>query len=665
MAIWLLSRSSPPSDLIVFSASPKIRSASNLGFSPSLLKHDNLVSNSKNSGIILGSKAVIHQDKMLCASVGPNSSRKANFFEVLDAVTVSNTDHFEIQEGDTPTVRQIKGLSQEVTALRKELESTNILIASLKGQELAPEVKVDSGSSWKDKVSPPGETPVRMNLRYFPPDVDGEKVRVSPPEHVDIQGSVKWKNCIVGHFVDKKLPFLVVQSMLSMPGHFSGRLMVLQEWHADMDYEKEGLRKPLYADAMTESSRSYAKICVEVDVMATLPNSVEVLTASGKVVTVRIKYPWRSTKCASCRVFGPNECNKNKVGEIETVKASSVAPNKVWVVKGSKVDYAAGLVSTVLPTPDPMRIAQKSRVPVEVLPCVNQFLALQEDEGVRSSIVVELPIGKSEVDVIQASEFVGDIPESSRSAEQVNGVDYLPTELDVGLSDPDAVFQALSSLEQGSTMKSGGGKNPGAAKKRKKQKKRWPENLDSTVKKCLPNGWSFVHNFASGPVARIIVAWECQNSFGVEELNSTGPWFTWSNKRLGSDHCSGRIDRALVNSQWQIEYTESTAVVLVPGISDHCPLISIFPYRGGRKPFKFFNFWVRHKEFPVLLSQSWSESLKCDSPMFSLYTKLRRLKPVLRQLNKEFYSDKQKRVLEARVELTDIQNRSAYSPSSV
>lgn len=129
------------------SASPKIRSVSNLGFSPTLLKRDNLVSNSKNSGLILESKAVIHQDKMSCASVGPNSSRKVNFFEVLDAVTVSNTDHFEIQEGDTPTVRQIKGLSQEVTALHKELESKNILIESLKVQELAPEVKVDSGSS--------------------------------------------------------------------------------------------------------------------------------------------------------------------------------------------------------------------------------------------------------------------------------------------------------------------------------------------------------------------------------------------------------------------------------------------------------------------------------------------------------------------------------------
>lgn len=32
------------------------------------------------------------------------------------------------------------------------------------------------------------------------------------------------------------------------------------------------------------------------------------------------------------------------------------------------------------------------------------------------------------------------------------------------------------------------------------------------MKKCLPLGWSFVHNLVSGPVARIIVAWDCQQT---------------------------------------------------------------------------------------------------------------------------------------------------------
>lgn len=86
--------------------------------------------------------------------------------------------------------------------------------------------------------------------------------------------------------------------------------------------------------------------------------------------------------------------------------------------------------------------------------------------------MVELPIGMSEEDVIQHSEFMGDISKSSRSAEQDVELD-LPNELVEGLSDPDAVFNALTSLENGSNMKSGGGKNPGAAKKQKKQKKKW------------------------------------------------------------------------------------------------------------------------------------------------------------------------------------------------
>lgn len=127
-------------------------------------------------------------------------------------------------------VRQVKGLSQEVTALRKELESKNILIESLKVPEKAPEVELNSGSSWKDKVSPPGETHARMNLRYFPPDVDGEKVRVSPPKHVEILGSVKWKNCIVGQYVDQKLAFLVVQSIaVNAWGKFGPKTVLLNE----------------------------------------------------------------------------------------------------------------------------------------------------------------------------------------------------------------------------------------------------------------------------------------------------------------------------------------------------------------------------------------------------------------------------------------------------
>lgn len=36
------------------------------------------------------------------------------------------------------------------------------------------------------------------------------------------------------------------------------------------------------------------------------------------------------------------------------------------------------------------------------------------------------------------------------------------------------------------------------------------ENLNLTMKKCLPFGWDCVHNIGTGSVARIIVAWDTQ-----------------------------------------------------------------------------------------------------------------------------------------------------------
>ncbi|KAI8537704.1 hypothetical protein RHMOL_Rhmol09G0045300 [Rhododendron molle] len=275
------------------------------------------------------------------------------------------------------------------------------------------------------------------------------------------------------------------------------------------------------------------------------------------------------------------------------------------------------------------------------------------------------------------------------------------------------------------------------------------------MKTCLPNGWDYVHNIGTGPVARIIVAWDTQgpkvsvlissdqmlllsvqmdnrcfalsvvygfnqagprkklwdelrtgfasvgglpwivlgdfnvvrwqneksnsshfdaNATGdfnnciedieMAELTSKGLWFTWSNKQVGVGHCSCRLDRALVNSQWQSEFTESEVAVLVPHVSNHSPLlVTVLPYCGGRKPFKFFNFWMNHKKFSPLLTQSWGCSVdKVGSPMFQLYEKLRRLKPCLKKFNKEFYSDIQNRVLVAREELSSIQNCRAQLP---
>ncbi|KAG5547689.1 hypothetical protein RHGRI_013399 [Rhododendron griersonianum] len=64
------------------------------------------------------------------APVVSNSSGRMNLFDFLESVTVSHNEHLEIQENDTPTVKQIKGLNKEVRALRSELDEKDKLIES-------------------------------------------------------------------------------------------------------------------------------------------------------------------------------------------------------------------------------------------------------------------------------------------------------------------------------------------------------------------------------------------------------------------------------------------------------------------------------------------------------------------------------------------------------
>ncbi|KAG5545287.1 hypothetical protein RHGRI_017674 [Rhododendron griersonianum] len=114
------------------------------------------------------------------------------------------------------------------------------------------------------------------------------------------------------------------------------------------------------------------------------------------------------------------------------------------------------------------------------LPCSNQFEALQLGDsiidtsvGVVGVEVAEESLGYGD-SVIQDS-LVGAIngsdPISSKGMELVQD-DTLPDVLGVGMADPDALFQALTSKEMENIHKPNEGKNPGAAKRGRKPKQR-------------------------------------------------------------------------------------------------------------------------------------------------------------------------------------------------
>ncbi|XP_039010133.1 uncharacterized protein LOC120138792 [Hibiscus syriacus] len=109
----------------------------------------------------------------------------------------------------------------------------------------------------------------------------------------------------------------------------------------------------------------------------------------------------------------------------------------------------------------------------------------------------------------------------------------------------------------------------------------------------------------------------------------SGPLFTLSNKQENS-YLARKLDRILINSQWLLEFPDSFVEFQAQGVSDHCPGIV----------------WV--------VRESWQEQCTGNA-MQILLCKMKRLKHVLREFNKSFFSDISGRVAGKRAELESIQ----------
>ncbi|XP_058203014.1 uncharacterized protein LOC131317484 [Rhododendron vialii] len=249
-----------------------------------------------------------------------------------------------------------------------------------------------------------------------------------------------------------------------------------------------------------------------------------------------------------------------------------------------------------------------------------------------------------------------------------------------------------------------------------------PENLRFTCSHCFPGHWSFVHNPGTSLVARIIVGWDplvfqldvifsspqiiCMKAtFGdlssiflsvVYGLNQAlgkrnlwvdvrylgtvigdNPWIqiggfnvvryalTWSNRRGGMGVNKSKIDRVLINSAWLDKFSDSKAVFLTLGVSDHCStMVTVMPASHVRRPFKIFNFWLKNSKFRDALIASWDAPL--DTSLRSrLGLKLKCLKLVLKALNHHYYSDITGRVATLRMKLNQFQAQCQGDPDNL
>uniref|UniRef100_A0A803Q3C3 Reverse transcriptase domain-containing protein n=1 Tax=Cannabis sativa TaxID=3483 RepID=A0A803Q3C3_CANSA len=149
------------------------------------------------------------------------------------------------------------------------------------------------------------------------------------------------------------------------------------------------------------------------------------------------------------------------------------------------------------------------------------------------------------------------------------------------------------------------------------------------------------------------------------DLKSSGSFFTWNNKQKPEERIFSKIDRAMVNMQWLNVFPCSEAVFLPEMIFDHTPiLVSIYEDKNyGKKPFRYYNMWKMAPEYDNLVAKAWEEE-SSGTRMFRIVHKLRRLKAVLKHLNRKDFSDIHKAETAARIQLAEIQGELNQNPGN-
>ncbi|XP_058741373.1 uncharacterized protein LOC131613745 [Vicia villosa] len=128
---------------------------------------------------------------------------------------------------------------------------------------------------------------------------------------------------------------------------------------------------------------------------------------------------------------------------------------------------------------------------------------------------------------------------------------------------------------------------------------------------------------------------EMMKRSGLFEANTKGSYYTWTNKST-SNPIYSIIDRMIGNSEWFQTFNDANTEVLLPGISDHAPIrVRIVKQEVQKRYlFKFLNYLTHDPTFFPLVQDSWQQEVR-GSAMYSLWTKLRRLQPILKPLTKQ------------------------------
>ncbi|XP_074305241.1 uncharacterized protein LOC141640290 [Silene latifolia] len=95
----------------------------------------------------------------------------------------------------------------------------------------------------------------------------------------------------------------------------------------------------------------------------------------------------------------------------------------------------------------------------------------------------------------------------------------------------------------------------------------------------------------------------------------------------------------MINQDWIDHYPDMYANFLTEGSYDHTPyIVSSSKITRGHISFKYINMWGRSGQFLPCVKKIWMTNIEGTS-MYQIIKKLKALKPGLRELNKDRFSD--------------------------
>ncbi|KAM6542833.1 hypothetical protein CsatB_007280 [Cannabis sativa] len=158
----------------------------------------------------------------------------------------------------------------------------------------------------------------------------------------------------------------------------------------------------------------------------------------------------------------------------------------------------------------------------------------------------------------------------------------------------------------------------------------------------------------------------CVEQCRLEDVKATGNFFTWSNKQQAKDRICSKIDRVMANQAWLDQYQKAEANFLSEGTFDHSPcVLSLYPRRvEGRRPFRYFKMWSNYLNFSNKVQEVWNNRVY-GTKMYQVISKLKALKPVVKEINKVGFSDMHTAVQRAQGDLENVQQQLQQGPLDI